>query len=193
MRQRVPGLVYRLCGVPVFTGADGGVGAGQANAAGHHIGSFMATFGPVYGRLVGYGLLACITIAGGYYLVVIGNVFYSGYHSIMHGFSAQTTPAFKAGLGDHYLQLFLRCLSCWLPPSHPSCVRRGIEYVSNLFVPFFFLVSFYLVYSTEPAGRHCTPVCIPAGGFQQDRVYRGLCRHGPGLFLIGLGGTLTLI
>ena len=56
------------------------------------IGAFKMTFGPVYGRLAGYALLLCVTIAGGYYLVVIGNVFYSGYYSAYCTGSARQRP-----------------------------------------------------------------------------------------------------
>ena len=159
------------------------------------IGSFMATFGPVYGRLVGYGLLACITIAGGYYLVVIGNVFYSGYHSIMHGFSAQTTPAFKAGLGDHYLQLFLVLLILLASAVIiQRGIRRGIEYVSNLFVPFFFLVSFYLVYEVlNLPGATAHLSAFLQVDFSKIGFTEVFAAMGQAYFSIGLGATLTLI
>ena len=159
------------------------------------IGAFMATFGPVYGRLVGYALLLCITIAGGYYLVVIGNVFYSGYFSVTHGFSAQTTPAFKAGLVDNHLQLFLALLvlsaSAFIIQRG---IKRGIELVSNLFVPFFFMVSFYLVYevlSLPGATAHLSrflQVDFSRIGFTE--VFAAM---GQAYFSIGLGATLTLI
>ena len=159
------------------------------------IGAFTATFGPVYGRITGYALLFCITIAGSYYLVVIGNVFYSGYFSVIHGFSEATAPAFKAGLVDNYLQLFL-ALFVLLTSAFiiQRGVRRGIEFVSNLFVPFFFLVSFYLVYevlSLPGATTHLSvflQVDFSRIGFTE--VFAAM---GQAYFSIGLGATLTLI
>ena len=159
------------------------------------IGAFTATFGPVYGRITGYALLFCITIAGSYYLVVIGNVFYSGYFSVIHGFSEATAPAFKAGLVDNYLQLFL-ALFVLLTSAFiiQRGVKRGIEFVSNLFVPFFFLVSFYLVYevlSLPGATAHLSrflQVDFSRIGFTE--VFAAM---GQAYFSIGLGATLTLI
>ena len=159
------------------------------------IGAFTATFGPVYGRITGYALLFCITIAGSYYLVVIGNVFYSGYFSVIHGFSEATAPAFKAGLVDNYLQLFL-ALFVLLTSAFiiQRGVRRGIEFVSNLFVPFFFLVSCYLVYevlSLPGATTHLSvflQVDFSRIGFTE--VFAAM---GQAYFSIGLGATLTLI
>ena len=159
------------------------------------IGAFMATFGPVYGRLTGYALLFCITIAGSYYLVVIGNVFYSACYSVLYGFSAQTTAAFTAGIGDGRLQLSL-ALFVLLTSAIiiQRGVKRGIEFVSNLFVPFFFLVSFYLVYkvlSLPGASTHLSVFLqVDFGRIGFTEVFAAM---GQAYFSIGLGATLTLI
>ena len=159
------------------------------------IGAFMMTFGPVYGRLIGYGLLFSITIAGGYYMVVIGNVFYSGYYSTFHGFTPETTPAFQAGLSNHPLQLFLALLiliaSAFI--IHRG-IKRGIEFASNLFVPFFFLVSFYLVYEvlTLPGAVSHLSVFMQAD-FSKIGFTEVFAAMGQAYFSIGLGATLTLI
>ena len=159
------------------------------------IGAFMLTFGPVYGRLIGYGLLFSITIAGGYYMVVIGNVFYSGYYSTFHGFTPETTPAFQAGLNNHPLQLFLALLiliaSAFI--IHRG-IKRGIEFASNLFVPFFFLVSFYLVYEvlTLPGAVSHLSVFMQAD-FSKIGFTEVFAAMGQAYFSIGLGATLTLI
>lgn len=159
------------------------------------VGAFTATFGPVYGRSTGYALLFCITIAGSYYLVVIGNVFYSGYFSVVHGFSAQTTPAFKAGLVDNHLQLFLALLvlsaSAFIIQRG---IKRGIEFVSNLFVPFFFLVSFYLVYKVLnlPGATAHLSVFLQVD-FTRIGFTEVFAAMGQAYFSIGLGATLTLI
>ncbi len=159
------------------------------------IGAFMATFGPVYGRLIGYALLLCVTIAGGYYLVVIGNVFYSGYFSVLHGFSVQTTADFKAGLSDNRLQLFLALLI--LSASAFIILRgikSGIEFVSNLFVPFFFLVSFYLIYKVLnlPGATTHLSVFLQVD-FSKIGFTEVFAAMGQAYFSIGLGATLTLI
>ena len=159
------------------------------------IGAFMAAFGPGYGRLAGYALLLCITIAGGYYLVVIGHVFYSGYFSLAHGFSEATTPAFTAGLGDNHLQLLLALLILLASALiiHRG-VRRGIEFVSNLFVPFFFLVSFYLIYTVLrlPGATSHLSVFLQVD-FSKIGFTEVFAAMGQAYFSIGLGGTLTLI
>ena len=159
------------------------------------IGAFMATFGPVSGRLTGYGLLLCITIAGGYYLVIIGNVFYSGYFSIVHGFRPATAGAFKAGLGDGATQLSLALLLLLASALiiHRG-VKRGIEFVSALFVPFFFLVSFYLVFEVLrlPGAAEHLGVFLQAD-FSKIGFTETFAAMGQAYFSIGLGATLTLI
>ena len=159
------------------------------------IGAFMATFGPISGRLTGYGLLLCITIAGGYYLVIIGNVFYSGYFSIVHGFSPATAGAFKAGLGDGATQLPLALLLLLASALiiHRG-VKRGIEFVSALFVPFFFLVSFYLVFEVLrlPGAAEGLGVFLQAD-FSKIGFTETFAAMGQAYFSIGLGATLTLI
>ena len=159
------------------------------------IGAFTATFGPVYGRFTGYALLFCITIAGSYYLVVIGNVFYSGYFSVFHGFSEETAPAFRAGLGDSYLQLslalFVLLVSAFIILRG---VKRGIEFVSNLFVPFFFLVSFYLIYEVlNLAGATAHLSVFLQVDFSRIGFTEVFAAMGQAYFSIGLGATLTLI
>ena len=159
------------------------------------IGAFKMTFGPVYGRLAGYALLLCITIAGGYYLVVIGNVFYSGYYSALHGFSAATTPDFKADLGNHSLQLCLALFVLFVSAFiiHRG-VKKGIEAVSNLFVPFFFLVSFYLVYEVMSLPGATTHLSVFLQvDFSKIGFTEVFAAMGQAYFSIGLGATLTLI
>ncbi len=159
------------------------------------IGAFTATFGPVYGRLIGYGLLFSLSIAGGYYLVIVGNIFYSGYYSALHGFSAATTPAFKTGLSNHSLQLFLALFVLLVSAFiiHRG-VRKGIEFVSNLFVPFFFLVSFYLVYKVLnlPGATSHLSVFLQVD-FSKIGFTEVFAAMGQAYFSIGLGATLTLI
>ena len=159
------------------------------------IGVFMATFGPFYGRLVGYSLLFCLTIAGSYYLVVIGNVFYSGYFSTIHGFSAETTPAFQAGMENPTLQLLIAVviLVASIFIVHRG-VKRGIEFLSNLFVPFFFLVSFYLVIRVLnlPGASSHLSVFLEVD-FRKIGFTEIFAAIGQAYFSIGLGATLTLI
>jgi NSS family neurotransmitter:Na+ symporter len=69
-------------------------------AGGGTIRSFTHTLGPRRGRLVGYLLIFGILMANPYYIVIIGNVGYTTYFSIVHGFSAEAFPHFAAGLTD---------------------------------------------------------------------------------------------
>ncbi len=159
------------------------------------IGAFTATFGLLYGRLVGYALLCCLTIAGGYYLVVIGHVFYSTYFATVHGFGQQTTRIFQSGLHNPFLQLSLALFILFIAAFiiHRG-VKSGIELVSKLFVPFFFLSSFYLV---------CKVLTLPGAvthlsmflqvDFSKIGFTEVFAAMGQAYFSIGLGATLTLI
>ncbi|NKB35601.1 MAG: hypothetical protein GKR93_00340 [Gammaproteobacteria bacterium] len=159
------------------------------------IGAFQASFGIRSGRIVGYMLLFSVTVAGGYYLAVIGNIYYSTWFVIFNGFDAKTIPEFEQGLANNSLQftiailvLVVSMLIIYLG------VRRGIETVSKIGVPFFFLVSIYLVFRvfTLPgAGDHFAQFLKP--DFTRIGFTEVFAAMGQAYFSTGLGATLTII
>lgn len=100
------------------------------------------------GRIVGYVLVGGIVMAASYYILVVGNVFFSAYISITEGFSTETIPAYSASLQAPVLAWFIAIGVAW---AAILVIDRGlidgVERVSNLFVPFFFLICVYLIYA----------------------------------------------
>lgn len=164
-------------------------------ARGGSITAFSHALGGRWGRLVGYTLVAGICISGSYYIVVIGNIAYASWFSIVHGFSPADMGQFSQGLSDGALSyaFAVGTLGAISFVAYKG-VNRGIESVSNFIVPFFFLVMLYLIYSTfqlpgstEKMLEYLQP--------QFDRltwtsVFAAL---GQAVFSVGLGGTVMLI
>ncbi len=159
------------------------------------IGAFKVTFGPVYGRIVGYGLLGCLIIAGGYYLAVIANVFFSAWFSVTNGFNTDVIPEFQSGLANAPLQYGIGLVILLMTAVViQRGIRSGIELLSTIFVPFFFIASFYLVYKTlsmPGAIDHLAEFMKP--DFSKIRFTHVFAAMGQAYFSIGLGATLTLI
>lgn len=102
-----------------------------------------------FGRALGYVLVGGVGIAASYYLFVVANVFYSAGFSLFVGFSESAIPDYAAGLAEPGLQYVIGLVILW------SCIyvisvglKSGVERISKIFVPFFFLVCIYLVYFT---------------------------------------------
>lgn len=102
-----------------------------------------------FGRALAYVLVAGVGIAASYYLFVVANVFYSAGFSLFVGFSDAAIPDYTTGLANPKLQYVLGLCILW------SCLlvismglKSGVERISKVFVPFFFLVCVYLVYFT---------------------------------------------
>lgn len=102
-----------------------------------------------FGRFLGYLLVAGVGIAASYYLVIVANVFYSAGFSVFERFSDGGIAEYSAGLGNSKLQYVIGLCILW------SCLfiisvglKSGVERISKVFVPFFFLVCVYLVFFT---------------------------------------------
>jgi len=104
------------------------------------------SFGGV-GRFLGYLLVLGVLVSGTYYTLVVGNVFYSAWYSVIHGFSSENLADFSTGLGNPVMQLAVGMAVLWSALYVIwRGLKRGIERVSETFVPFFFLVALYLIY-----------------------------------------------
>lgn len=105
------------------------------------------------GRLIGYVLVGGIAMAASYYILVVGNVFYSAYVSIAEGFAAETIPAYAAALQAPIPAWLIAIAVAWAAIFViDRGLINGVERVSNIFVPFFFLICAYLIYAamTQP-------------------------------------------
>jgi NSS family neurotransmitter:Na+ symporter len=134
-------------------------------------------------------------VANSYYLVIIANVIYTTFFSVVHGFGPDTAATFQAGLGNGWLQygvaLGVLLLSGWV--LHRG-LHRGIETASKLFVPFFGVVVVYLVFhalsldgALQAFGEFLRP------DFSQLGVQELFAAMGQAAFSVGLGGTLMLV
>ncbi len=159
------------------------------------LGAFQKVFGPTVGKGIGYLLILTVIVADSYYLVVIANVTYTAYFSLRYGFSNASLPQFETGLSHGFLQygIALTVLVISLYVLHRG-LRRGIETVSKLFVPFFALVVVYLVASAfmlPDAPKHFATFLKP--DFALLKIEHIFAALGQAFFSLGLGGTFLLI
>ena len=99
------------------------------------------------GRVIGYLLVFAGAITLSYYCAVLANVVYSAWFSALHGFNVQSLDGFQAGLTDLQLQYGLALVVLWAGVMiNMAGIQKGIERVSKLFVPLFFIVCTYIIY-----------------------------------------------
>ena len=99
------------------------------------------------GRVIGYLLVLAGAITLSYYCAVLANVVYSAWFSAFHGFNVQSLGGFQAGLTDLQLQYGLALVVLWAGVMiNMAGIQKGIERVSKLFVPLFFIVCTYIIY-----------------------------------------------
>jgi NSS family neurotransmitter:Na+ symporter len=102
-----------------------------------------------FGRWLAWLLVAGVTIAASYYLFVVANVLYSAGFSLLVGFSDAALPQYSKGLETPLLQYGIGLLILWSAILVISLgLKSGVERISKIVVPFFFLVCLYLVYFT---------------------------------------------
>lgn len=159
------------------------------------LGTFTSIFGNGVGKWVGYLLLLTVLVADSYYLVVIGNVAFSTYFSVSYGFSAENNPVFQQQLGNGGLQLAITLLILFLSLFIIRLgLKRGIERVSKIIVPFFLVVIIYLTIQTlmlEGVGEKLRVFMKPdISAITIDVIFAGL---GQTFFSLGLGGTFLLL
>ncbi|MCB2113501.1 MAG: sodium-dependent transporter [Parvularculaceae bacterium] len=98
------------------------------------------------GRFIGYLLVFGVLAAASYYTLVVGNVFYSAWFSIAKGFSSTSIPEYSRALGSPVLGLMTGAAIVWAAIFViDRGLKDGIERISRIFVPFFFLICLYLI------------------------------------------------
>lgn len=162
---------------------------------GGSITAFSKTLGPRLGRVVGYTLVTGITVSASYYIVVIGNIAFTTYYSVSNGFTGQAFSQFQNDLNNTQLQAFssLAVLAGILWVTYKG-VNKGIERVSNIFVPFFFIIILYLIYSTfQLEGSTEKMIEYMQADFSQIGWNTMFAALGQAVFSVGLGGTVMLV
>jgi len=188
-------LVYLLFVLLIAIPALAGEWALGRHARGGTISAFAACYGARGGRVLGYLFVVGMLCSASYYLVVIGNVAFMTGTSIISGFAGENHERFLVGL-DHgptrYL-LALVVLAAILWVAYRG-LQRGIEQVSKLFVPLFFLVILYLIVQTfrlEGAPEKMLAFLRP--DFSQLTMTSVFAALGQAAFSVGLGGTIMVI
>ncbi|MBO3697134.1 sodium-dependent transporter [Roseivirga sp. E12] len=159
------------------------------------LGTFSGIFGGRIGKWIGYLLLLTVLVADSYYLVVIGNVAFSTYFSVAEGFSPETNVFYQEQLGNGVLQLAITFVILLLSLIVIRLgLKRGIERVSKVLVPFFLVVIVYLTFQTlnlDGVGEKLRVFMMPdISAITIDVVFAGL---GQTFFSLGLGGTFLLL
>jgi len=152
------------------------------------------SFGPL-GRLLGYILVIGVLLSGSYYTLVVGNVFYSAWYVVVHGFSPDNLASYSQGIGNSGLQFTVGIAVLWAAIFVIwRGLKGGIERVSETFVPFFFLVAIYLVYvalNLPGAGAAMREFLRP--DFAQIGITELFAALGQCFFSVGLGASFALV
>lgn len=99
------------------------------------------------GRITGYVLVIAAAITLSYYCVVLANVLYSAWFSVSKGFDPHSLNRYQDGIVNIQLQYVLALAVLWAGVLvNVAGIRNGIERVSKIFVPLFFVVGVYIIY-----------------------------------------------
>ena len=159
------------------------------------VGAFSSVFGDKVGRVIGWSLIFTIVIAESYYLYIIANVGFSASFSIFNGFTLENLTNYNQSLNNGWLQygicLFLLLLSYYVMARG---LKRGLEFISQLFVPFFVGVMILLIIfalQLDNAPMHLMNFLKP--DFSQLESSHVFAALGQAFYSLGLGGTFLIV
>ena len=160
------------------------------------IGAFTVALGKPWGTLIGGLLTIAVLIANSYYLVVVAMVAYSAWFSGTVGFNADSVVRYSSeDLANGWLvasiAIFLLVVALSI-----ICIgfRRGVQRISQWFVPFFGLVVVYLIFhsfSLPGAGVRFAEFLRP--DFSALTAVNVFAAMGQAIFSLSLGGTFFVI
>jgi len=156
---------------------------------------FRRVLGRRFGVLIGSVLIVSMVIADSYYMVVVGNIGYTTWFGLTHGFAAATAEHYQQGLANGALQygfaLAVLAAVVWVMARG---VREGIEQASNWFVPAFGVVVVYLVISAlmlEGATSQLMAFLKP--DFSALSARDVFAAMGQAVFSLSVGGTIMVV
>lgn len=170
------------------------IGLGRISRKGIQ-GAFTQALGETSGKIIGGLLLFTILIASCYYTVVIGNVFFSAGYSAIEGFHTTNFEQYSSLLNNGWLQYGISILvsGSSLFVLHKG-LKRGIESLSKIVVPFFLIVIIYLIFtafSLDGAKAHFLNFLQPDfGALKAEHIFAAL---GQSFYSLSLGGTFMII
>jgi neurotransmitter:Na+ symporter, NSS family len=128
-------------------------------------------------------------------VVVIANVAYSLWTGMAHGFDPAAQPGLQAGLGNGALQypIAVGLLAVSLYVIHTG-LKKGIERISTVFVPFFWLTTVALIVGAlSLPGAFAKVAVFLHPDFSALRPLDVFAAMGQAVFSLGLGGTFMLV
>jgi NSS family neurotransmitter:Na+ symporter len=157
--------------------------------------AFRLGFGNRWGGILGYLLLGVITIAGAYYAVVVANVVYTTFFSVITGFTKENNDHYLQGLSNGWLQfaITLLLIGSSLLVIHKGLLK-GIEFLSKIIMPFFLVAIAYMIFHTlslPNALVKCKEFLSP--DFSVLGLREIFAALGQAFFSVGLGGTFVVV
>ncbi|MBN4062410.1 sodium-dependent transporter [Bacteroidales bacterium AH-315-I05] len=159
------------------------------------IGAFTAMWGKQVGLIIGCALLLTVLVAESYYIFIIANVGYSTFFSTLNGFDSSNIPVYNNYLNNPYLQYTICIFLLFL--SYIAITRglkKGMESISKIFVPFFLIVMLFLIVfalSLESTFENLTQFLKP--NFSDLKATHVFSALGQSFFSLGLGGTFLVV
>lgn len=185
-------LVFVLVlAVPVLTSEWA---LGRATRSGP-IDAFAAAFGTRFGKPLGFLLVLVVFVALTYYNVVVGNVIYSAWFALQHGFDASNFADYQQGLANHQLQFFyaigLVVVCLWIVQRG---LKHGIEKANIILMPVFGIVVLYMVgvaLTLDGAIDELKEFLRPDFSLAGPRVW--FAAMGQACFSVGISGSIGVL
>jgi NSS family neurotransmitter:Na+ symporter len=157
--------------------------------------AFRMTWGRTWGGILGYMLLIVITVAGAYYAVVVSNVLYTTGFSTTIGFTPESAVKYGAYLSNGWMQYGITVVLIF---ASMYVIDRGlingIERISKVFMPLFFLALLYMIaraWVMPGALDKCIEFLQPDWSLlHAPELFAAL---GQAFFSVGLGGTFVVV
>jgi neurotransmitter:Na+ symporter, NSS family len=159
------------------------------------IGAFTAMWGKKAGLGIGCMLLLTVLVAESYYIFVIANIGYSTVFSTLNGFDSSNIDHYNTFLNHPFLQYGV-CIVL-LAVSYIVITRglkKGMESISKIFVPFFIIVMLFLiVFALSLEGTYENLVAFLKPNFSDLTATHIFAALGQSFFSLGLGGTFLVV
>ncbi len=158
------------------------------------VGAFSNTFNPVFGKIISYTISTALLVANAYYIVVIANIIYLTYFSGFIGFG-NNTHVLSNALNNNLLQLIISVSVLGLVLIIVlQGLKKGIERISKIFVPFFGLVMIYLLFHVLSLPEAIDKLLIfLKPDFGQITIKNVFAAMGQAFFSLTLGGTILVV
>lgn len=159
------------------------------------IGAFTAMLGKNTGLFIGCILLLTVLIAESYYIFVIANIGYTTVFSTVNGFDSSNITVYNTYLNNPYLQYTICIVLLFL--SYMVITRglkKGMESISKIFVPFFLIVMLFLiVFALNLEGTFENLINFLKPNFSALKATHIFAALGQSFFSLGLGGTFLIV